>query len=128
MNKQFNVSEIKCNGIGPSLVSEKNHASLLDYVTNYRLAMRFEDIVKELEGPVYYGSRCEDDSTVAVRIFTGLTEYALHQFDNNRELAEMWLNANLDKITKEEANILLRDALRDCAESDHWYKFEKDWN
>jgi hypothetical protein len=128
MNKQFNVSEIKCNGIGPSLVSEKNHAALLEYVTNYRLTMQFENIVEKLEGPVYYGSRCEDDSTIAVRMFTGLTEYALDQFDGNRELAGMWLNASLNKITKEETNTLFRDALRDCAESDHWYKFEKDWN
>ena len=127
MNKLFNVEEIKCNGIGPSLVSEKNHAALLDYVTSYRSAMDFENIVEGLSGPVHYGTRCKDDSTIAVRMSTGLTSYASDQFDDNRELAGMWLNACLNKITREEMNILFRDALRDCAEADHWYTFEKEW-
>ena len=127
MNKLFNVEEIKCNGIGPSLVSEKNHAALLDYVASYRSTMDFENIVEGLSGPVHYGTRCKDDSTIAVRMSTGLTSYALDQFDDNRELAGMWLNACLNKITREEMNILFRDALRDCAEADHWYTFEKEW-
>ena len=127
MKNQFNVNEIKCNGIGPSLVSEENRKALLDYVTSYRSKTDFGTLIGDSDRDVYYGTRCKDDLTIAVRMYTGLTDYALKQFENNQELAEMWLNASLNKITNEEMDVLFRDALRDCAEADHWYTFEKEW-
>ena len=127
MEKLFNVNNVKCNGIGRSLVSEENSKALLDFITSHRLTVDFANLVDDLGRDTYYGSRCKDDSTIAARMFTGLTAYALEQFDDNGELAGMWLNACLNKITIEELNTLFRDALRDCAEADHWYTFEKEW-
>lgn len=127
---QFDASEVKCNGISHSFISESNRSIIQTYISTYRQTTDFSEIVENLEADgwnYYYGSRCKDDSTIAVRITSGLTEYAKNQW-NNPELAEMWINAQIENISAKNMNILIHEALRDCSSADHWYMFEKEWN
>ena len=84
----------------------------------------------------YTGSRFNDDETVVTRICSALTKNAIsHHMCSNFSgeehellLLEGIIKSFVDSLSGSEMDTIILDALRDCAESDHWYKFEKDWN
>jgi hypothetical protein len=138
MTKQapkFNVEDIKCNGWGSycTLISKENQNAIQTFVSVYRKAEDFENLVSEMainrpSDDFYFGRRCKEDDTITGRITSALGSYAMLQWDNSKELAEMWINAQIEMFTGKVMATLVKDALRDCAGADHWYTFEKDWN
>jgi hypothetical protein len=132
---KFNLSEVKCNGsgYGVAVISQENKNAIQTYVSVYRKTTSFEDLVNEMAGQdqsndYLYGRRCKEDSTIADRIYNALGVCALDQFEDNKELASMWINAQIEMFTGATMTHLVKDALRDCAGADHWYTYEKDWN
>lgn len=133
MTKQsfkFNVAEVKCNGVsGASMIHIDNQKIIQTYISTYRQVVDFCEIVENLSDDGwdhYYGSRCKDDSTIAARIFTALQSYANQKFED-RLLAEMWINSQIENMPAKDLNVLITEALRDCSSADHWYTFEKEW-
>lgn len=131
---KFNVSDVKCNGAGgyASLISDDNYNAIQTYISVYRKAEDFRDLIVEMtqetKEDMLYGTRCMDDRAIADRIVTALGGYAMNKWDNIQGLAEMWINAQIAMFTGGTMAILVKDALRDCASADYWYTFEKDWN
>jgi len=131
---KFNVSDVKCNGSGgyASLISEDNYNAIQTYVSVYRKAQDFRDLVVEIaqktKEDALFGSRCMDDRAITNRIVTALGGYAMSKWENIEGLAEMWINAQIAMFTGSTMTALVKDALRDCAGADYWYAFEKDWN
>jgi hypothetical protein len=127
---KFNAKEVKCNGISSSLVliDQENRQVIETYISTYRIAADFRKIVESFgEDWSFYGRRCKEDSTILSRITSGLANYALSLFNNDTVLAEQWVNFALRNISAKDLNILIVEALRDCASADYWYTFEKEW-
>ena len=38
------------------------------------------------------------------------------------------INSFVDSLSGREMDMIILDALRDCASADHWYTFEKEWD
>jgi len=132
---KFEASDVKCNGsgYGVSLISKENRNAIQTYVSVYRKTTSFEEIVNEIatrdtSNDYLYGSRCKEDSSIADRINHALGNYAVNQFEGSKELAEMWINAQIEMFTGATMTHLVKDAIRDCASADHWYTYEKEWN
>ena len=130
---KFEVSAVKCNGsgYGTSLISVENRNAIQTYVSVYRKTTSFEDLVNEMtdkdrSNDYLYGRRCKEDSSIADRINHALGDYASNQFEN-RGLASMWINAQIEMFTGATMTYLVKDANRDCASAEHWYTYEKQW-
>jgi hypothetical protein len=65
----------------------------------------------KLNKDMYAGSRYYSNDTVFVRITSALYRAQLEPFS----------------LTKEEISHLINSALNDCARTDYWYIYEKDW-
>lgn len=127
---KFNAKEVKCNGISSALVliNQENSQVIETYISTYRNLADFRKIVEGFgEDWSFYGRRCRENSTIAARITSGLANHALSLFNNNTELATEWVNFALRNISAKDLNVLVVEALRDCASADYWYTFEKEW-
>lgn len=127
---KFEVEKVKCNGISGSIISKSNANVIETYVSTYRQLVDFSDIVNEMEDDGWdhhYGSRCRDNSSIAARITSGLSSYAIELFESDIELASMWINAQVEMFSGSTMTALVKEALRDCSSADHWYTFEKEW-
>jgi hypothetical protein len=127
---KFNAKEVKCNGISSALVliNQENSQIIETYISTYRNLADFRKIVEGFgEDWSFYGRRCRENSTIAARITSGLANHALSLFNNNAELATEWVNFALRNISAKDLNVLVVEALRDCASADYWYTFEKEW-
>ena len=128
---KFNVLDIKCNGAGgySNLVSDENKNVIKTYVSVYRNVEDFTELVSQMSKTdqsdrYFYGSRCSSDAIITERITTALGEYSFQKLQDN-ELAEMWINSQIEMLNGKDMTILVKEALRDCASADHWYDFEK---
>ena len=132
--KQFNASEVHCNGIGGyGYQAARQHSeTILSIVKEVRNNLGIDAIwqkIMELDGQGDYhqGRRFLDIESNATRLITGLGNYC-YSYLESEELIEMHLGAILSNLTLEEKTILVVDACRDCAGADHWYTFEKQWD
>ena len=132
--KQFNASEVHCNGIGGyGYQAARQHSeNILSIVKEVRNNLGIDAIwqkIMELDGHGDYhqGRRFLDIESNATRLITGLGNYC-YSYLESEELIEMHLGAILSNLTLEEKTILVVDACRDCAGADHWYTFEKQWD
>ena len=132
--KQFNASEVHCNGIGGyGYQAARQHSeTILSIVKEVRNNLGIDAIwqkIMELDGQGDYhqGRRFLDIESNATRLITGLGNYC-YSYLESEELIEMHLGAILSNLTLEEKTNLVVDACRDCAGADHWYTFEKQWD
>lgn len=140
---QFNAEEVKCNGtIGGSAIvlNPENEAKLTTFINMHFMMVDKKALLQELEDSNMInmnwevGSRASSTVQILNRMVSGLVSYGLYQFGKNggtykaqRELAEMWVNAQVSKMTAKEIITILEKALIDCATADYYYSYEKVW-
>jgi len=140
---QFNASEVKCNGtiVGAlQTLDDRNIAKLTTFINTHFMMTDKQQLLQELDdsGMIdmkwMVGSRCNSTQTIIARMASGLISYGLLQFGKNggsykaqRELTEMWINAQVNNMTAKEIITILEKALIDCATADYYYSYEKAW-
>jgi len=136
------VENIISNGISHhSSVKEVVGETLNTTVSLYKMRHTDEDIFSKFpEGDYHSGSRFNNNDDVVIRICSALSRTARKEYLNNKtaylnkdmsESDELMLqgivNSFIDTLSGREMDMIILDALRDCASSDHWYTFEKEW-
>ena len=136
------IEDIKSNGISHhASIKEVVGATLNTAISLYRMRHTEEEIFSNFpQGDYHSGSRFNDDDDVVVRICSALSRVARKEYLNNKtaylnkdmsESDELMLqgivNSFVDTLSGREMDMIILDALRDCAASDHWYTFEKEW-
>jgi hypothetical protein len=145
MNKDFSfkASEVTCNGnIGgcATVLTDSNMAKLKTFINTHFMMVDKETILQELEdsnlidGRWIIGSRASSTEEIIYRMVSGMMSYGLRKFAQNggtykahRELSEMWINAQVNMMSAKDIITIMEKALVDCAEADHWYTYEKEW-
>lgn len=142
-NFEFNASEVKCNGLMAgcaTALNENNRAKLKVFIDTHFMMIDKKTILQELEdsnlidGRWIIGRRAGDTDSIIDRMVTGMLSYGIQKFAQNggtykahRELAEMWINAQVNMMGAKDIITIMEKALVDCAEADHWYTYEKEW-
>ena len=136
---KFNASDVVCNGNVAGcarVLTEENNAILKTFLNNHFAFTPKEIILKELEDdgimqdPWIIGRRAGSTDEIIDRMVSGLLQYAYSKFsdyDGYRQLAEMWINAQIKMMTAKDFIIIMESVLMDCASADHWYTYEKQW-
>ena len=140
---QFNASEVTCNGnIGGCAVvlTAENKSILSTFLKTHFMMAPQQVILQELEdsdmisADWIIGRRAGDIDEIINRMVSGLVCYALDKFQSDggtykahRELADMWVNAQVKMMSAKDIITIMEKALADCAEADHWYTYEKEW-
>jgi hypothetical protein len=138
---QFNAEEVKCNGTigGAALVlNDMNKAKLTTFINTHFMMVDKQQLLQELEDSDMInmnwevGARAGSTVHILNRMVSGLMSYALFQFGKaggtykaQRELSEMWINAQVNNMTAKEIITILEKALIDCATADYYYSYEK---
>jgi len=80
------------------------------------------------------GTRCSDNQQILDRMVSGMISYGLKKFGQNggtykaqRELSEMWINAQVKMMPAKDIITIMEKALIDCATADYYYAYEKMW-
>lgn len=81
------------------------------------------------------GTRAGSTVEIINRMVSGLVTYGLKKFTTvspsyreQRELAEMWVNAQIKMMTAKDIITIMEKALIDCATADYHYAYEKMWS
>lgn len=146
MTKQqfkFNASEVTCNGnIGGSanVLTPENTAKLTAFLNMHFMMVDKKVLLQELEDSDRInmcwevGTRASSTVEIINRMVSGLVTYGLKKFTTvspsyreQRTLAEMWVNAQVNKMTAAEIITIMEAALIDCATADYYYSYEKQW-
>lgn len=137
----MNVENIKCNGLtggfGNATLSVKS--TIQTAVSLFRL--RHDDILEMMPagGQYHAGPRFKDDERVTDRICSGLYEAAIQEvtgssWPSHNATPEQFvqivksIEAFIENIGGKCMDALILEGMRDCAEADHWYQFEKQWD
>jgi hypothetical protein len=139
----FKADEITCNGlIGGcgTVLTQENRSKLKVFLNTHFMMLDKHALLKELEdsnlidGRWIIGSRASNTDDIIDRMVSGLMSYGLRKFGQNggtykahRELSEMWINAQVNMMTAKDVITIMEKALVDCAQADHWYTYEKEW-
>lgn len=140
---QFNANEVKCNGnIGGcrQVLNQENNAKLLTFLNMHFMMTDKKALLQELEDNNMInmnwevGTRCSDNQQILDRMVSGLITYGLKKFGQNggtykaqRELSEMWINAQVKIMSAKDIITIMEKALIDCATADYYYAYEKMW-
>lgn len=129
---RINVESLKANGISSNrtIIDTRNTNRIHTFVAllNDRepVENKINLLIESGRQDLYYGSRCKDISAIVDRITSMLAMHAASQF-SSIELAEMWINAQIEQLNGRELATLANKAIEECASADHWYTFEKQW-
>lgn len=141
---KFNASEVTCNGsMGGSalILNKENEAKIKTFMMTHFMMTDRQVILQEMEDSDMLngqrwiiGSRANSIESIYCRFTSGLLSYALVKFGQNggtykaqREMSEMWVNAQVKMMTAKDIITVLEKALADCATADYYYTFEKMW-
>ena len=140
---EFNANDVKCNGnIGGAalILNTENNAKLTTFINTHFMLTDKKALLEELDdsGMInhrwHIGPRASSTEHLVHRMASGLVTYGLIKFGQlggtykaQREMSEMWANAQVNKMTASEIITILEKALIDCATADHYYSFEKMW-
>jgi hypothetical protein len=134
------IENVKCNGLtgGYGNATLSVRGIIQTAISVFR--MRHDDILEMMpHGNYYPGPRFKDDERVTDRICSGLYEAAIQQVTNTSwpahnaspeqfvEIVKVIENT-VNSISGKEMDALILEGMRDCAEADHWYQFEKQWD
>lgn len=129
------VSDIKCNGIGMMSPAKNVKPFITTAISLFRMRYSSDEIMEMLpgNGDYYPGTRFKDDDRVADRLCSAITSAAVKEYyKDGTEADPLILEGIIESFTNSlsgtEMDILILEALRDCAEADHWYKYEKQWD
>jgi len=132
----FKASEVVCNGItagAKQLINEQNYQTLSTFLSTHFMMASKKQILEELNdsgeisGDWMIGSRVSSNEKILTRMASGLYNYASALFNDEKELAEMWINSQIKIMTAKDIITIMESALIDCATADHWYTYEKEW-
>ena len=129
---RINVESLKATGISSNrtIIDTRNTNRIHTFVAllNERepVENKINLLIESGRQDLYYGSRCKDISAIVDRITSMLAMHAASQF-SSIELAEMWINAQIEQLNGRELATLANKAIEECASADHWYTFEKQW-
>jgi hypothetical protein len=129
---RINVESLKATGISSNrtIIDTRNTNRIHTFVAllNDRepVENKINLLIESGRQDLYYGSRCKDISAIVDRITSMLAMHAASQF-SSIELAEMWINAQIEQLNGRELATLANKAIEECASADHWYTFEKQW-
>ena len=129
---RINVESLKATGISSNrtIIDTRNTNRIHTFVAllNDRepVKNKINLLIESGRQDLYYGSRCKDISAIVDRITSMLAMHAASQF-SSIELAEMWINAQIEQLNGRELATLANKAIEECASADHWYTFEKQW-
>lgn len=132
------VSDIKVNGINWTAPAKKISATLGAATELYRLRFSNEEIFNKFPANEshYMGLRYNDNKSVTFRIESAIVSKAMEELFNAtygtlldekqtlqlEEFIENWFYS----LNAKEIDVLIQEGLRNCAETDHWYMYEKD--
>jgi hypothetical protein len=133
------IESIKCNGLtgGYGNATLNVQSTIQTAVAIFR--MRHDDIFSMLpHGEYHNGTRFSSDENVTNRICSGLHEAAIHEITgkhwpshnaNDEQFVQvvMMIENFIENISGTDMDALILEGMRDCASSDHWYVFEKQW-
>lgn len=136
----MNVENIKCNGLsgGYGNATLNVQSTIQTAISLFR--MRHENIFEMLpEGEYHDGPRFSSNENVTNRICSGLYEAALLEVTGQgwpahnatpEQFVEvvMTIENFIENISGKAMDTLILEGMRDCAEADHWYTFEKQYN
>ena len=134
------VDQIKCNGISYSYPARLATPTIETALSIFRMRFNNSEIFEMFpknDPDFFAGRRFRDNEAVVTRIAAALTEVAAREYlkkpyhaieETDIELLEMSILAFVDSLSGSEMDKLLVEGLRDCASSDHWYTFEKQWD
>ena len=129
------VSDIKCNGIGMMSPSNNVRPFITTAISLFKMRNSTEDIMEMLPGndDYYPGTRFNDNERVADRVCSAITNAAANEYyKDGTESDPLVLQGIIESFTNSlsgsEMDVIILEALRDCASADYWYKFEKQWD
>jgi hypothetical protein len=124
------VSNIKCNGIGPTALAKASMPTIQTAVSLFRMRYTNDEILEKM--PInhnyYFGTRFNDNNAITIRICSALvSESKIELRSADPDLIEGYIKTFIDSLKGSEMDELIIDGMRDCAGADHWYTFEKEW-
>lgn len=132
------VENIISNGISYNEPAQDASGDMIKIaVSLYRMRHSEKEIFDMFpEGEYYSGTRFNSDSDITTRICSALTKNAVSHHmcsnfsrtDDEVLLLEGLIKSFVDSLSGTEMDIIILDAMRNCASTDHWYAFEKEWN
>ena len=134
------VDQIKCNGISYSYPARLATPIIETALSIFRMRFNNSEIFEMFpknDPDFFAGRRFRDNESVVTRIAAALTATAAQEYlkkpyhsieETDVELLEMSILAFVESLSGSEMDKLLVEGLRDCASSDHWYTFEKQWD
>lgn len=137
----MNIESIKANGISWYEPAKSIIPQLTTQIGIFKMRYQSEDILKKFkeEGPYYFGRRYNDNKDVAIRIAGAIVKHAKDEYiysnvernsmssEETLILLEGIIAAWFETLSASEIDKLIIDGLKCCAETDHWYEFEKEW-
>lgn len=134
------IESIKCNGLtgGYGNATLNVQSTIQTAVAVFR--MRHDDIFSMLpHGEYHNGTRFSSDENVTNRICSALYEAASYDITgkhwpahnaNEEQFVQTVLTIEnfIENISGTDMDTLILEGMRDCASSDHWYTFEKQWD
>ena len=138
----MNLESIKTNGISWYEPAKNIIPHLTTQIGIFKMRHSDKDILEMFkeEGPYFLGRRYNDNGDVAVRIAGAIVRQAQEEYiysnmgrnsmssEETLPLLEGIIDAWFDSLSASEIDILIVDGLKCCAETDHWYEFEKQWD
>ena len=140
---QFNASDVICNGIIGGVrdsITVTNSAKLTTFLNTHFMMVDKKSLLQELEDSDRInmnwevGSRTQSTQAIIDRMISGLISYGLKKFGTNggtykaqREMTEMWVNAQIKMMTAKDIITVMEAAIIDCATADYYYAYEKVW-
>lgn len=137
----MNVDNIKANGVSYHTPAMKVAGpTILTAIKLYRMRYTEEEIFEQFPyGDNYHpGTRFNDDESVLARACSAITKTAINKLrfgtknfsvvtDEEAIILEQMIEKFIDDIRGLDMDKIISDSMRDCASSDHWYTFEKEW-
>ncbi len=141
----IDIKNVKANGISfnPNYPSVQEFRPIIETaISVFRLRYSNDDILSMLNSidnreDYYFGIRFNDNSRVADRALSAVCSTAfkdgLEYGPQSPTVEEIEMAQNsivefLKNIDGKTMDLLIIDAMRDCASADHWYKYEKQWD
>lgn len=127
----MDIKNFKCDGIGNTVPAKNVKLFIQTAVSLYRLRNTSEEILEKLiqinpKDNYKIGSRFLDDDRVTGRICTGLVKLASSETNTNNTIEEN-IESFIHLLSGSELDQIILEGMRDCAISDHYYAFEKEW-
>ncbi len=130
---------IKANGVSYYGSVRKHNAFVENAVSIFRMRYTYEELVKTWPSDDYYEGRrfqCNEDvtarllSAISGKISSVLREAGIDPFNEEGTASKQAIEMGdyfMSTLSGTDLNYLISDAMRECASSDHWYTFEKEW-